>query len=690
MMRNNFLLLSLLLTASAYAQDCTGLKENEEYRLDKNDGPLSKAMIQDQDGVGTCYANTTSLALQSVLPGNPNISYLQLAFAHAQVDVAPKNKDRDSAFTTPAKDEVLINGGQVCDTIAAAKNEKIGGVCLRSDVALEQSIFNSQTNSQKDSLSIQNRMIDVVSKYYDSVKEKFGVGTDIPKKEIANRVLEFSNFKGAFENLLKDKQEKYGKEACLKPDAANVKDVFKNVAIRNYVDIKNKYGSFNLSKIPSNIKGKSNPDYLFYLYNTDMGFVYGNSSNPNELNVRLSDKFSNALEKDYMNNLSATPAPADAISALKSALLKNTDKRYISSVERIINELSPEEKQGLDKDYKRYVQKDVSDCLQKNALAYYKSDDGLIKDFAGDTCLKSYMVQGKNLQLLATVLDQANLKNIDALTNFMNKLPSMNYEEAMRAIVAPDCSNDKKIKIPKNLTCESNNFDYIYFLKNKIASDTKYSYDDIEKATKTEEGNVKAEIEEGYPAQIATIQKKYEGKTDSYSQNQLKTDLQNAEIEKNNRLLRAHDIAASRIPKKLLGDKEQKYWDEYYGNKKKEFNSDAVNLLKNQKTVVPITLCTRMFTNPGAQALRDGRCEQDSADNNYMSVGGYHAMGVIGVRCQKGKLNYLIQNSWGDWDSIKDAKNSDGSQHYEHEFGKAWMTDEEMMSNSYGYQKISK
>lgn len=166
--------------------------------------------------------------------------------------------------------------------------------------------------------------------------------------------------------------------------------------------------------------------------------------------------------------------------------------------------------------------------------------------------------------------------------------------------------------------------------------------------------------------------------------------LKNAEIEKENRKKRAGGVAAAKIPKDIAGADEPRYWNAYVQNNKREFNSDAINLLKNQKQAIPITLCTRMFTQLDSQALRDGRCEKDGADNTYQSVGGYHAMTVVGVRCQKGKLNYLIQNSWGDWESIKSAKNADGSQHFEHEFGKAWMNEDEVMDNSYGYQKISK
>ena len=71
-------LLLLTLSLNTYALDCGGIPEGQVFRLDQGDGPLSKAAVQDQDGVGSCYANQSSLLLQSVIPDHPNLSYLNL------------------------------------------------------------------------------------------------------------------------------------------------------------------------------------------------------------------------------------------------------------------------------------------------------------------------------------------------------------------------------------------------------------------------------------------------------------------------------------------------------------------------------------------------------------------------------------------------------------------------------------
>lgn len=691
-MQNKILGIFFLIASNSFAQDCTGLKENDEVRLDKNGGPLVNSRIQDQDGLGTCFANATSVALQSALPGNPDVSYLQLAFSNGQQTVAPKNQGRDSAFQysdNGEKGEVLIQGGHVCDTIAAVKSDKIGGVCSRDDVALEKSIFDPTTNSSKDSLQIQNKIIKAVSEYYDSAKLSFGINSDTSKKEIAKRTMAFNDFKGAFENAIANNQQRFSQEACLKPDITNAQTVYKNSIAKTYNYFVNKYGEKNLSKAYERVAGKTNPDAELYFYYLSAGSV-NTWRNAGEVVIEVDKRVKDSFTKNYMSDLSSANPPADAMTAYRNSLIKITDKKNIRHIDKMIADLSPADKELIEKDYNRYVKKDVGDCIQKNALAYYKSDEGLVKDFANDVCLRNYLSQGKNLQNLAQILDQYNLNNIDALNSFINKLPTMSYEEAMRSIVAPDCSNDKKIKIPKSLTCEANNYNYTHMLRYKLIDEGKISRSQMDARIKTEEERIKAELEAEFPAELAAIEAKFAGKTDEYSLKMKDYQLKNAEIEKENRKKRAGGVAAAKVPKDIAGAEESRYWNAYVQNNKKVFNTDAINLLKNQKQAIPITLCTRMFTQPDSQALRDGRCEKDGADNTYQSVGGYHAMTVVGVRCQKGKLNYLIQNSWGDWESIKSAKNADGSQHFEHEFGKAWMNEDEVMDNSYGYQKISK
>ena len=73
-------MVALLISSPLWAgEDCADLKNGESLRLDEKGKSLENFKVQDQDGVGTCYANTTSLILESLLDNHPQVSYLQVA-----------------------------------------------------------------------------------------------------------------------------------------------------------------------------------------------------------------------------------------------------------------------------------------------------------------------------------------------------------------------------------------------------------------------------------------------------------------------------------------------------------------------------------------------------------------------------------------------------------------------------------
>ncbi len=115
--------------ANASTQTC----EEETVRLDASGGTVASAEMQDQDGLGVCYANTASLMLQSVIPGHPAVSYLDLAIGTSASGVS------GTAFVKSAKEKdksLYFEGGFVCDAIQAA--QKKGRICSRKSVSIER------------------------------------------------------------------------------------------------------------------------------------------------------------------------------------------------------------------------------------------------------------------------------------------------------------------------------------------------------------------------------------------------------------------------------------------------------------------------------------------------------------------------------------------------------------------------
>jgi hypothetical protein len=126
---------------------------------------LTSHKAQDQDGVGTCYSNSTSIALKTVLPDNPDVSYLHAAINASTNGWRQKNWDWTKRKKTPhfKKDDekTFIDGGFVCETIAAMK--KAGGACPAQ--------FSKLENHEALSPEMQSRYMNSLSSYFDKINQ---------------------------------------------------------------------------------------------------------------------------------------------------------------------------------------------------------------------------------------------------------------------------------------------------------------------------------------------------------------------------------------------------------------------------------------------------------------------------------------------------------------------------------------
>jgi hypothetical protein len=125
------------------------------------DGRTSVAMnnfpVQDQDGLGTCYANAMGVVLQGSLGLSAPISYQQLAIAHASrmsnVNTPLINKDSKDLYPYAGE------GGWACPTFEAAKAY---GFCPASDFPLD-------VHGGSDGGSIQESIITEVGRSIDQL-----------------------------------------------------------------------------------------------------------------------------------------------------------------------------------------------------------------------------------------------------------------------------------------------------------------------------------------------------------------------------------------------------------------------------------------------------------------------------------------------------------------------------------------
>jgi hypothetical protein len=659
------------------AQDCHEIKENETIRLDTEGGPLFQSPVQDQDGLGTCYANAASVALKTVLPNKPDLSYLQLAFAHAEKFEAPKNEKNniDSAFKTRPNGKVgeeLLSGGQVCDTLKAAKQM---GACKRSDVALENLIFNSKNQTFQDSSRVQKKIIKAISEYYDIAKDS----RNPIKKQNENQEM--------FTKIILERQKNYTKEYCLRPEIENAENVTKNILAKVYLYLKNK--NIRISNL-SSVENSFDRDLFLFSLSTGNSINY--ESKTSELFINIEDSAKNLLKNSYLKVLMGSPSSVSAQDLYLSAVKKISPRLTPAIYKMFFSDLNSSDQQILQKDYDRYVTKNIEECLQQNRIQYFKNADGLNKDFEEKEC-KIYEKQAKSLQLIATTLSESNFLNIDAVNAFMAQVPHLNYEQAMRELTAPDCSDKNKIQIPDNLACHSEFFNYTYLLEEYIYDKQLMSGEKIEKLVSEAEKNEKDKIQVDYLAALKVVNENvlYVGKTDQLTIDKKNQEIKTIEKRKDDRDEAVMGIVRNKIMKSIVGERKEKtLWEDYVNLNKNKFTTDAISRLKQNKQAVTMSICTRLFEDPNAISLRDGQCEKETmVDKRYASIGGHHAIAVIGVKCLKGKLYYLIQNSWGDWHQIKDTKNKDlVTQHFESEYGKAWINEDELLNNTFSFQSI--
>lgn len=593
------------------AQDCGELRDGETQRLDVPGMSLEKNKVQDQDGLGTCYANTTSVMLQSALPGNPDISYLNLALANAE---KIHSKESGASFAYDKKGEPLFTGGHLCETIDSARS--MGGVCKRQDVHLEDIMFKTDLNISIDLKFKQKAIIDKVSAYYEEVNNQFNQKINIskPPQKIVSAVVDenaveplnilgekvpFQNFFSAissnssFRNedflaeekkaekklyqynlkqLLEKKIPEYTKKFCEKPNTKNALNVVTNLAALVYSHKKDDYS-------------KSGNIFYPLKWAFASSVISSGSGKTETLEFEVNSDIKKALEDKYLKSIMSDHPPKSATEAFTKAIVSSAISK--NQVMALLKMLDPSVLEQLEEDYNQHVLKNYSSCIEKNQYEYFKNDDGLIDDFNNSSCLSNYTHLGKSIQELVTGLHGNNAMNLSKLNEFLLNSPELSYEKSLMLVLSPGCTEDKKIRIPDDLKCTSE--DIIF----------------------------SSEVKEN--AELLTKQLALE-----------KTKLKNIVLQS----------------------------------------------IQNQKAI-GLALCTIFFKeDPNYFFNQNTNCEVSREH-------GRHAVSLIGLRCNKGKLDYLIQNSWGEWSDLNSKYSREGL------YGKAWFNEEDIVKNTYYYSHMN-
>jgi len=164
------------------------IKENAKVSLTTSGKSLQDLAVQDQDSLGTCYANAASTMLKSALEKHPDISYL-----HASIKTSAGN---GTVPYTKSDGQFFVDDNNICAAVSSL--QKHGGSCPKK--------YSLAENQESLDAEIQARLFSGLGNYFDHLNKVKDKPEEKQKllKEVASIV-----------SALKAEKEKY-KLACLK------------------------------------------------------------------------------------------------------------------------------------------------------------------------------------------------------------------------------------------------------------------------------------------------------------------------------------------------------------------------------------------------------------------------------------------------------------------------------------------
>lgn len=473
------LLLSLI-TFNALAMDCGGIPEGQIVRIDNGSGSLAKAALQDQDGIGSCYANQASLLLQSVIPDSPNLSYLNLALFYT-ADQKKKqrknnlvnnsaNADADKEYTkdiTKEDGSVVTEGGSgiwggfACDTINLAKEKqkasKSGSLCKAEDVALEHNFFNSTANHSVDPNQIQEKSLLQASKYMNTFQKNFGAPLDSDTKmtkELKEKRQKADDFSNALKNFVANSSNTFFSDKCTAIPIPKVQELVTNAMVR-VLDANPKCIE-RQRVIRTDLPVCRMINQIGSLEMTGAGMS-------SKIAFKLNDNVSNGLT-GVLPLLFEGPGGFKGFMEGMNNFLKDQDKAKVTKANKpakdafnknVSESFSPKDLSELESIYKKVALKEIDECKQANMLEYFKDKNQFLELAKKDSVLCNYSELLSRAADLANVIPEKTFNNMSSFVDFLTAKAGLNYDDAIMSIMAQDCTPDKRLSIPETVKCES-------------------------------------------------------------------------------------------------------------------------------------------------------------------------------------------------------------------------------------------
>jgi hypothetical protein len=594
-------------------------------RLDQKGGTLAGLQVQDQDGLGTCYANAASLLLQAADPNHRRFSYVSMAMTYAQNNLTNQygigkfDKERE-------RYDFFFEGGDSCEVIKSVQRKKF--TCSQESMKFEDLSTKNKLNAYEAQYDMFEKVKNLNYLFWHSANIKSSENG--PRKIIAlyddfigSKKVEALNFCS--------KNNYFAPEMILQDLAVIYQDKIDKQALAT------KSAEDELAQSQKKLDSQKSKTQKLQEHiaqnEKDLLALYPKLSSIEELrewnNKKIAAKISLKKEKHQELKLKLDQLDSSKTELKNELTQEGLDEKIVEEKSKIVDE-----QKLLAADLEKKLSQLGTITKTNNADAQFQDQFNFTSNNDSLTALKTnyenlfrsnLKVKNEDLDYSKPFTDFFASLALDSqgldFTNYNFDLDREEFsakfdkdacqKKYIESIFNTDSSTFKDQFIEYG-TCQNANFSAHNKLLSELSkilyylSDT-HSVDQLADVVKLMPGNVDLAramlgpkcLEGGaLPVPQKSCVKEYVG-----------------------------DIINS------LGNK-----DLAYANIQSKFNSH----LKNGSPLV-VAVCTEFFNVPFDSKQCTQREKKNGVANHSM-----HAVAVIGKDCKNGKTRYLIQNSWGE------------------------------------------
>jgi hypothetical protein len=439
------LILPLFLSLPLHGQtdQCAKLKNGETLRLDQPQKSLANFKVQDQDGFGSCYANTASVMAQSTTKGHPNISYIQMALTYQES--ANKKSNSPSA---------AIEGGFTCEAYnLALENQKKGRkICDESSLEIQNSrdpessvhaaakyLINTEEHFSgifAKSRSTRQTIVDLL---------KTDIGAQAAKEcSSPSKRAKHLNYRSVAEELAMQLHE--NNPRCLSPES----------------DIGNQKICSQLYRLYAGSTRASSKKYL----------TFTSFSLPSELTKQIDQDFKSQM-KNLKNVESYKKFIADSFAKFTN---DHSNSDFAKEIEKILSKKSRRLENMIESDISMLGSGRNENCEVRFLIEILKNQP---KEITSRICTNCEWSDAEHeIKDLGAALDPSQIKNINSIFDFLIQGPGRELDDAALMLFGAHCPSNSKIEMPANVTCETSqnlinpaavrtkNEDYLRYISN--------------------------------------------------------------------------------------------------------------------------------------------------------------------------------------------------------------------------------